>query len=184
MDFETLFTATKWELLEQLAQQPLSPLQLAERTSTTLANVSQQLRLLEMAGLVKSERVQNRDKGQPRVLYSLSGDHGYLIAATNEFVEKRLLTLDARRKAILKIWFHEDENLRYLLEKTFWRIEQHLPQIRALGIRRFTKHSLELSVAGTELQPLVLTDLQGERVTVTFTDAEPKELLYVATESV
>jgi len=182
MDFETLFTASKWELLEQLAEQPLSPLQLTERSSTTLANVSQQLRLLEMAGLVKSERIPNRDKGQPRVLYSLAGDQGYLIATTTEFVGKRRLQLDARNKVILRIWFYEDENLRYLLEKAFWRIEHLLPKISALGVKSIAGSSINMGVTSdqlTELQPLVLTDLDGKNRTITFTlTDDPGKLLY------
>ena len=60
MDHETLFTASKWHILKQLETQPRSPLELARICETSIANVSQQLRLLEMAGLVKTKRVSNR----------------------------------------------------------------------------------------------------------------------------
>ncbi len=173
MELESLFTASKWEILQHLAQQPLSPLQLAERSSTSLANISQQLRLLEMAGLVKSERVSNRDKGQPRILYRIAGDQGYLIAATNEFTDKRLLKLDARNKAVMRIWFYDDENVRYLLEKAFWRVEHLLPRMTSLGVLKVGEASIELGMSGEGLttedaQPLVLEDLEGKRVTLTF----------------
>ena len=177
MELENLYTASKWEILQHLAEQPLSPLQLAERSSTTLANISQQLRLLEMAGLVKSERVPNRDKGQPRILYRLASDQGYLIATTNEFVEKKLFQLTAYNKAILRIWFYEDPNVRYVLEKAFWQVEQHLPKIKELGVKKVGKQSIELSLVSDELtkqdlQPLVLTDTDDARVTITFTLAK------------
>ena len=74
MDQETLYTAAKWDILQHLADRKLSPIELSRLTGGSLANISQQLRLLDMAGIVQSERVSNRDRGQPRVLYSLAQD--------------------------------------------------------------------------------------------------------------
>lgn len=133
MEQETLFTASKWQILQLLAEESLSPIELAARSNTSVANVSQQLRLLEMAGLVRSERVPNRDRGQPRVLYSLAGNHSFLIATTNEFVKKKLFKLSKYNKIILKIWFYEKPELHYYLEKAFWSIEEELPKIDALA---------------------------------------------------
>ncbi|HIH23981.1 TPA: helix-turn-helix transcriptional regulator, partial [Candidatus Woesearchaeota archaeon] len=72
MDHETLFTATKWEILKQLETGERSPVELAKAMQSSIANVSQQLRLLEMAGLVTSRRISNRDKDKPRILYSIA----------------------------------------------------------------------------------------------------------------
>jgi len=119
MEQETLFTASKWEILKLLAEQPFSPIELAARSNTSVANISQQLRLLEMAGLVRSERIPNRDKGQPRVLYSLAGNHSFLIATTNSFAEKKLLKLSVYNKVILRIWFYPKPEFHYFLEKAF-----------------------------------------------------------------
>jgi predicted transcriptional regulator len=90
MEQETLFTASKWEILKLLESGPLSPIELASLSRTSVANVSQQLRLLEIAGLVTSERVPNRDKGQPRILYSIAGNSCYMISTENKFVDKHL----------------------------------------------------------------------------------------------
>ena len=92
MEQETLFTASKWDILKILSSGSKSPLQLAKLSNTSVANISQQLRLLEMAGLVQSKRISNRDKGQPRLLYSLAGNHSFLIASTQDFVDKKLET--------------------------------------------------------------------------------------------
>ena len=51
MDQETLYTATKWDILKLLEGQQLSPIEISKIAGSSLANVSQQLRLLEMAGL-------------------------------------------------------------------------------------------------------------------------------------
>lgn len=132
VDTETLFTATKWDMLKLLEQKPLSPLEIAEQLKSSLANVSQQLRLLEMAGLVRSEKVANRDKGKPRVLYSIAGNLSYLISTSESFVEKKAMKLSERNKVVLRIWFLEDPALRYALEKAFWALESHLDTIERL----------------------------------------------------
>ena len=79
MEQETLFTAAKWSVLKSLSFEKKSPLELAQANNTSMSNISQALRFLELAGLVKSERVSNRDKGQPRIIYSIAKDNAYLI---------------------------------------------------------------------------------------------------------
>ena len=56
MEVETLLTGTKWQIIEQLAKKKQSPLELAEKLNTTIANISQQLRLLELSNLVKKKK--------------------------------------------------------------------------------------------------------------------------------
>jgi hypothetical protein len=132
MEQETLFTASKWDILKILSSGSKSPIQLAKMSNTSVANISQQLRLLEMAGLVQSKRISNRDKGQPRLLYSLVGNHSFLIASTQDFVDKKLLKLSEYNKVILKIWFLDNPKLHYYLEKAFWQIEDNLGENDAL----------------------------------------------------
>ncbi len=131
MKHETLFTASKWSILTALRGGGKSPMQLAEALDTSVANVSQQLRLLEMAGLVTSRRVANTEKGKPRVLYSLNGDQSYIITAAEDFVDKQFHDLSERNKAMLRIWFADVDD-QYILEKAFWNIEEYLPDDCAL----------------------------------------------------
>jgi predicted transcriptional regulator len=123
MEQETLFTSSKWDMLKCLESGKKSPLELAKEVNTSIANISQQLRLLELVGFVKSERISNRDKGQPRVIYSLINNFSYLVIASAGFVDKRFMKLDDYQKTILKIWFLEDKDLAYYLEKYFWSVE-------------------------------------------------------------
>ena len=69
-------------------------MELASALNTTSANISQQLRLLELASLVKSEKTSNVDKGKPRVIYSLAGESAYLIYTGQNFAEKKLVSFD------------------------------------------------------------------------------------------
>ena len=141
MDHETLFTATKWEILKQLETGERSPVELAKAMQSSIANVSQQLRLLEMAGLVTSRRISNRDKDKPRILYSIAGDLSYVIATSDRFVDKKILRLTEHNKIIMRIWFIEDAGVRYALEKAFWTLEPQLHAIDRMsyaGIERGT----------------------------------------------
>lgn len=133
MEQETLYTSSKWNILKALELGSKSPLDLAREANTSLANVSQQLRLLELAGIVKSERIPNRDKGQPRIVYSLSGNNSYILVTAPEFVEKKSIVLQNYQLDIMKIWFCEDISLQYYLEKFYWENEDKLSKLKLLA---------------------------------------------------
>jgi len=132
MDQETLFTSSKWEVLRVLSKGQKSPIELAKETKTSIANISQQLRMLELANIVKSERVGNRERGEPRLLYSLIGPISYIITATNNFAEKKQMTMNIHQEITMKIWFLKDESNHYYLQKYFWEIEPKLEKIDAI----------------------------------------------------
>lgn len=146
MEQETLFTASKWDILKILSSGSKSPIQLAKMSNTSVANISQQLRLLEMAGLVQSKRISNRDKGQPRLLYSLVGNHSFLIASTQDFVDKKLFRVSEYNKVILKIWFLDNPKLHYYLEKAFWHIEENLRENDALLFETGNSNDISLII--------------------------------------
>ena len=132
MELGTLFTEQKWNILKSLSEGKFSPLQLARRSNTTIANISQQLRLLEAAELVKKEKIQNREKGKPRTLFSLSHDYAYLVSTMKDFAKKRLLELSDYHKIILRILFLENSELHYYLIKFYWEIEDYLDQVQMI----------------------------------------------------
>ena len=134
MEQETLFTSSKWDILKCLELGKKSPIDLAKETNTSVANISQQLRLLELAGFVKSERISNRDKGLPRILYFLADNYSYLIASMPGFVNKKFLKLQEHQKCVLKIWFLDNQELQRYVERFFWSIEKFLDKIDLLTI--------------------------------------------------
>ncbi|MFH1770591.1 MAG: winged helix-turn-helix domain-containing protein [archaeon] len=149
MDQETLFTGSKWDILKLLGQKKMSPLELARKSGTSTANISQQLRFLEMAGIVTSQRIPNRDKGQPRILYSLSGNNSFLISVAPGFVNKGLQTLNQREQAILKIWFYNNKESQYFLERAFLSLDKYLPEIDAVAIDESKSSQLTLTVVSS-----------------------------------
>ena len=107
MELETLLTGSKWEIIESLAKEKLSPIELAKRLNTTVANISSQLRLLQTAGLVKKEKTGAAGAGKPRVLFSLSKDFGFITVFSRGFAKKKLLILKKEQKEVLKKWLRE-----------------------------------------------------------------------------
>jgi DNA-binding Lrp family transcriptional regulator len=153
MEHESLYTATKWDILKILERGPRSPLELANELKASLANVSQQIRLLELAGILTSERVPNRDKGQPRVLYRIAGDLAYAIATSDDFVDKKLLKLSEMNKLVLRIWFLDDSAVRRALEKAVWAIEGKLARVHTLTYAGTEKGVPTLEYSGDAALP-------------------------------
>lgn len=180
LDQETLYTATKWDVLKLLEERQLSPIEISQITGGSLANISHTLRLLEMAGLVKSERVPNRDKGQPRVLYSLAEDSCYVINTSSNFVDKKRLTLGPSHQVVLRIWFLDNPELRTYCEKAFWKVEEHLPDLQGLYLDLTTTSPVSLYVVadktleipavqeirdGNDTRSLTVTQISKEKLT-------------------
>jgi DNA-binding transcriptional ArsR family regulator len=184
MDHETLYTASKWQILKQLEKDARSPLELAKLCNTSIANVSQQLRLLEMAGLVTATRVSNRDKDKPRILYSLAGNLSYMISTSDSFVDKRMLQLSDYNKIIMRIWFFEQKELHYTLEKAFWKIEDRLTHLQFLAVDTRQTSPVTLYVKGErlDLKPFTITDPVGVTRQILFSTKIPHDHLHVLYE--
>jgi hypothetical protein len=146
MEQETLYTSSKWDILKALELSSKSPIDLAKEANTSLANVSQQLRLLELAGIVKSERIPNRDKGQPRILYSLSGNNSYLLITSPEFVNKKSMLLQQHQIELMKIWFCEDVSLHYYMEKCYWNNEEKFFGLKILAFDYTDSQNIKIPV--------------------------------------
>ena len=155
MELELLFSDQKWNILKSLSEGKYSPLQLAEKLNTTMANISQQLRLLEAANLVKKEKIKNRDKGKPRTLFSLSEDCAYLIPTMNDFAAKKLLKVNDHQKIILRIWFLENPETHQQLEKFYWKIEPSIDKVDAILFNVASREIYVISKNQSEIEKLV-----------------------------
>src|SRR3990172_2029627 len=95
MDIESIFFDSKWSILTELSHAPMSPSELAQKTGTSLANISTQLRLLEALDFIEKERLTNTAKGKPRKLYSLKKEFAYLVLGTRSAIGKKMIKLDS-----------------------------------------------------------------------------------------
>lgn len=155
MELAGLFTEQKWNILKLLSEEEFSPLQLSQRSKTTMANISQQLRLLEASSLVGKRKIPNRDRGKPRTLFHIRKDFGYLIQVRQGFAEKKLVELDDFHKIFMTIWFLNDRSLHYFLEKWLFKIEPFLSQIEGI---------------------LINEKMQGEKIAVTIVSKKAQDL--------
>jgi len=107
-------------------------MEISEELGTTISFISQQLKLLEAAGLVKKKRTGSVERGKPRTIFSLAKESIYLIPLGKGIKEKKLIPLSKEHKIILKIWLIEDARLHNPLEKFFWKIEPYLDSIDSI----------------------------------------------------
>jgi hypothetical protein len=142
MELETLFTSSKWEIIKRISHEKESPLQIAQKLNTTIANISQQLRLLEMSGLIKKEKLSNRASGKPRMLFSLKQDFAYLITCTKEGVGKKLISLDLYQKVILNSLLTENNELQRIANDIYIEIEKSPTDIKAVFFNNKNKREL------------------------------------------
>jgi len=177
MEQETLFTSSKWDILKCLEAGKKSPIDLAKETNTSVANISQQLRLLELAGFVKSERISNRDKGLPRILYSVSDNHSYIVASTPGFVDKKFLKLQEYQKCTLRIWFLDNPNLQRYIERFFWTIEKNLEKIDVIAMdsKDFSNVKVGIVTNNIDLKKLKDIVIEGQNGPIKFSITFIKE---------
>lgn len=134
MDFDIFLTSPRWEILQIIAKKPTSPVEIAEKLNTTVSYISQQLKLLDAANLLKKEKTGEVLKGKPRTLFSLSEELLYITILTNNLAEKKLISITDHHKAILNIWSIKNSSFHYLLEKLYWKLEEDIDEIDGIYI--------------------------------------------------
>lgn len=157
-----MFSGTRWNILKLLSEAELSPIEIAQLLDTTPANISQQLRLLELGGLVKSEKTRNVEKGKPRIVYSLSSNLSYLILASNNYAEKKQLPLSPYHSFVLRGWFLNNEEHHEAVNMLYWQIKPYLKEIEKVAATT-TKKELEVIISAKNPEKLKkLTDAKSE----------------------
>jgi len=139
MELDSFLASPRWDILQIIARQPASPIEIAAEIGTTVSFVSQQLKLLEAARIVTKKRTGLVEKGKPRTLFSLASEIAYIIPLSRDFNEKRTISLSAKRKATLKIWELEDLELQESVQRAFWLLSSHFDVIS--GVAVYTKSS-------------------------------------------
>lgn len=168
-----VFTSSKWQILQKLAESSYSPLQLSELLDTTIANISMQLRLLEAVGLVKKERISNAKKGMPRVIYSLAADFSYSVNLFRGYSDKSMKKLLPYQAAIERM---RSLDCGYYLEKFFWIIEDEIDQIERLSFQCEEKGRIFL-VAKGKITPRTV-DVKDKIIDLRADDDHDMFLLY------
>ena len=149
MEVDSFLASPRWEILNMITDNPSSPMEISEQIGTTMSFISQQLKLLEAAGLVKKEKTGAVDKGKPRSIFSVSQESVYLIPLAKNFSEKKLVALSPEKKIVLKIWETSNSKFHPILENFFWtKLQSKLDKIKSIHIK----------VIGNKCKLFVITD--------------------------
>lgn len=132
MDMQELVSTSRWPLLACLAREPSSPVAISQEIDTSVAYVSQQLKILEVAGLVQKTKTGATDRGKPRLLYSLVHDFVHITALFRGAPERQQLSPLPHQKTILLIWLFAPRKTHYALERFYWMLEPSLSLVSSL----------------------------------------------------
>ncbi|MBU1321570.1 MAG: winged helix-turn-helix domain-containing protein [Nanoarchaeota archaeon] len=112
MDTEELLSKSRWKILKELAKAPRSAVEIAKKTSQSVANVTQQLQLLEAYHLIKKASDEKDPKehkpGKPKTRYLLSQEILLTTVLKSGIAEKKVLKFkeaDDFQKFLINLFF-------------------------------------------------------------------------------
>jgi DNA-binding transcriptional ArsR family regulator len=154
MEFEDLLTKTKWDILKELAKGDKSAVEIARKTNQSIANVTQQLVVLEAHNLVKKAKKEERQKkpGKPKTPYGLSQElfaFSFLKPGLAEKSVIRLREADLFTKFVLNAYFTLKEEDHYPVVKYICESEI-LNKADSIGFLQSNEKEIELFVITEE----------------------------------
>ncbi|MBU0471672.1 MAG: winged helix-turn-helix domain-containing protein [Nanoarchaeota archaeon] len=170
MVYGELLTESRWNIIKELSKEKQTPTELAKKTGTSIANVSQQLRLLEAYKLVKREkRIFENKPGKPKTLFSIGKEIIHLTYISKEKSEKKELELDFIQKAIINLWLNVNKEDVYFLEKFFVLNEALINKCQAAAITKTNHEQIELLIITKDVNEVrekysnqTITNLEGK----------------------
>ncbi|MGV8161771.1 MAG: helix-turn-helix domain-containing protein [Candidatus Nanoarchaeia archaeon] len=104
---ENEIAGSKWQILKILSKNPQTPKQLAEKLGTTIANMSQQLKLLEAYGFLKKTRADKGPSGRKnkdlRVMYTLVKNKTWVTTIGPGNVKKKEIRMDQSNNFLMNL---------------------------------------------------------------------------------
>ncbi|MFH1916418.1 MAG: winged helix-turn-helix domain-containing protein [Nanoarchaeota archaeon] len=156
MDIGYLLQGTKWDILSELVKNPQSPKDLALRLKTSIANVQQQLALLEAHGIVTKAKEKSKGPGKPKTKYSLKQDIFHVAALrTNHSLRKSMPFI--HNESFISFIRHAsimDKDDAYYFLKFLYANEDLVRTWDALGFVKTNTGNIELLVITENLKPL------------------------------
>lgn len=134
MELDSFLASPRWDILQIISKCPSSPTEIAEKLNTTISFVSQQLKLLEAAGIVKKRRTGTIERGKPRTLFSLSKEFVYIIPLSGSLDEKKVLEIDRDILVTLRVWSLSDKKIHSPLLKIYWSLHPVIDEIISLKL--------------------------------------------------
>lgn len=132
MEMDEYLGQAKWPILEIIAKGPHSPIEIAQIIGTSVAYVSQQLKLLEAVGLVQKSKTGEFLKGKPRSLYSLTRDLIHITSLVQGQPQKKSIEPTRHQEVIMNIWMYENLTSQKDLEKLYWTLEPLFDRLQGM----------------------------------------------------
>jgi predicted transcriptional regulator len=132
MELDSLLSSPRWRILEILASDPSSPMEISALMETSVAYISQQLKLLEAAGIVKKEKTGKAEKGKPRNLYSISNEFLHITLLVKGSPKRKSIKINEHQKIVINIWMLPDEKVHHIIEKFVWELDSEINDIKGI----------------------------------------------------
>ena len=145
MEYSAILTDSRWAIIKELSKKELSPSEIAKKTHTSVANISQQIRLLEAYGIVKKKRkISDNKSGKPRTTYGIAKDIVETTIISPTQCERKNFDLNFLQKAILNSWAYlkqgnDDFFLRFIVPT-----DDIINKCLAIGLVKENGESFEL----------------------------------------
>lgn len=150
MRFEQLLGNAKWEILATVAENDASATEIARAAKMSLANVSQQAKLLEAYGLLTIRKEERTTLGKPKLIYRLGKELAHIAMARRGFAGQRTIALDPFHTAVLNIWFLPKIEDHYCLQKLFWQQEEYVEATEGIAVIDSSGNEIHLLVIAPE----------------------------------
>lgn len=167
--FYELLSDNKFLILKAISLGTSNPTSIAEITNTSLSNVSQQIKILEAYGLIrKVESLKNSNKyktnesstqqiktsGKPKTNYEINSNNMSFAVTSKELCVKKTISINKTIKPIISIIANTDEEDIAFLLKFYYKYEEVIAKIKAFGIVKSSKESIELFIITDHLDEI------------------------------
>ncbi len=121
MEIEELFNKSKWGIIKELSRGEKSALEIAKKTGQSIANITQQLKLLEAYKIVKKLDAKKKKKpGKPRIPYALNQEIYLTTFIRPGLAEKRIIKLretDDFHELLISLFYVIEHDKHYAIIK-------------------------------------------------------------------
>jgi len=170
MEFLQFLAGTKYKIIQELGKKSQSASELAKTLKTSIANATQQLKLLEAYGIIKKEgRQNNQGPGKPKTFYEIKKEQNYIITLRKDGIKKIKLPVFWGYDLFIKMAELVDLRDQYFVPKFCFHTEDILKLCDAMALVKSTSQTVEfllftehLDKVRKEYSNVVLKDLEGK----------------------
>ncbi len=147
MKFEEFTSGTRWEVLRLIAERERSASEVARALSASIANVSQQARLLEAHGILEREKKKDAEhRGKPHERYRIAKPLLSIAEVRPGSARKRTFTPTVFQHIMANILFWPRADEQEVLLKFLVLHEQLVQQSRAIAVSEAKGDELHLLI--------------------------------------